>query len=963
MKPWPIVVLLAVPSLLQACAEPAPDQPQGLGLDIAPLTLEGIDFACYDVQVSAGLGEGRQVVWKKGTPEWTWLGHDQDLPPATGNPTAGDPDVDALCSDRYGYGPGGGLTYIGPCDAQADTSAAPGVQNDVTVWFDGLYTNDGESAAELGDWQDPCGEAGCTLSFDCVENRDTLVRFDFTVMRAAQQGFFDIAVNFEDIFCSAKVDCSYDADGAEPIELLFDADGNRAQTAVAALACTAGPGSDTGTVLHMNGVRVECGGEPVGTVALPQTCIGGEAFGLSVEMADQGDVLPSVWNLATGSWSPLPLPNGAYGGVVIESIDDETVVGLVVAAPFQGGAFTGRLAMWRKSAGARTLASVATGSDYAIDFIEGFGCFGTFASGWCLARADGQPGQNVRWDWTAGVIGAAAVIAYPPGGPFDNCGDIRYRDDGSTAMGVRQCYGPNNQSRTFAYFTSTGQYVELVPPTGTAAVPNPIQTELNGAVPIDSASGPGALGTVRFMDASLTVDRLIHWTWNGSAFVATEISADDLQIGLTLGNAFAIHQSADPAQYQLLTYDGTWKRYTGGFAVWTGGQYLAASRLQIDGHIPGFGVNGMVYGRYAVGTEIMRPFFAYVPINPTSPFIIGGQLASGLGFMPTAPGDVPTEDAEYLGQPSWLSGNTRTLRVHYAWNTAAGTSAYVWELSPSGIGAWEAVPYASLPADLEGVYSKFTTFASVVPRARLPRCEPLIGTRVIDESLVPVRWSWSPSANGDTATRLDLDLPGGGSGGPQPTTVDLDPTVEGQGYETPRPGEAVWQYSVYRGAEALRCGDASCNKIYWNTAVGFDATRPDCTLVVDATASPAPGLVDDHTPDNSAAWPIITMRVPLTGGSGEVLCRQNPLNGAGSGVTTTYTQSGEVVSFCHRFDGSTASSVEGCDWSPIDVPPPAGIGCVNDLDCDDQNDCTVDTCVANLCSYTVLDAPACRDSK
>ncbi len=57
------------------------------------------------------------------------------------------------------------------------------------------------------DFENPCAEAGdCVLSFPCVENEDVFVEFNITVMRDAEQGFFDIAVNFEDIFCSAKFD-------------------------------------------------------------------------------------------------------------------------------------------------------------------------------------------------------------------------------------------------------------------------------------------------------------------------------------------------------------------------------------------------------------------------------------------------------------------------------------------------------------------------------------------------------------------------------------------------------------------------------------------------------------------------------------------------------------------------------------------------------------------------------------
>jgi hypothetical protein len=71
----------------------------------------------------------------------------------------------------------------------------------------------------------------------CVENADVPVVFNLTVMRNARQGFFDIAVEFDDIFCSAKLDC-------RPA-FLHDGDGDRAATAIVAFACTAGENEDT----------------------------------------------------------------------------------------------------------------------------------------------------------------------------------------------------------------------------------------------------------------------------------------------------------------------------------------------------------------------------------------------------------------------------------------------------------------------------------------------------------------------------------------------------------------------------------------------------------------------------------------------------------------------------------------------------------------------------------------------
>ncbi|MFT7580424.1 MAG: hypothetical protein ACI9MR_002095, partial [Myxococcota bacterium] len=73
-----------------------------------------------------------------------------------------------------------------------------------------------------------------TLTKDvvCQENADVPVTFNVTLMRRAEQGFFDVAVNFRDIFCAAKLDCQ-DA-------FLHQPDGARGPTVIMAFACTTG---------------------------------------------------------------------------------------------------------------------------------------------------------------------------------------------------------------------------------------------------------------------------------------------------------------------------------------------------------------------------------------------------------------------------------------------------------------------------------------------------------------------------------------------------------------------------------------------------------------------------------------------------------------------------------------------------------------------------------------------------
>jgi len=203
----------------------------GIEVKVAPLTLPGIARACYDVLVQNGLGE---TVWARGVFGQQWP-----------------EDTTTLCSTQFGNGAGGDISYVGPCDADQPSHT-------VTLSVDGLYDVSGN---DIGEYVNPCPpNTPCTLPVLCAENADTPVTFNFTIMRAANQGFFDVAVNFDNIFCSAKVDCTYDTEGTEPIELLFDpATGERIQTAVVGFACTAGPGTDASTTLMMNDLRVTCG--------------------------------------------------------------------------------------------------------------------------------------------------------------------------------------------------------------------------------------------------------------------------------------------------------------------------------------------------------------------------------------------------------------------------------------------------------------------------------------------------------------------------------------------------------------------------------------------------------------------------------------------------------------------------------------------------------------------------------
>ena len=131
----------------------------------------------------------------------------------------------ALRSSAYGDG-AGALTYVAPCDASGDGAAT------VRLTLTSLYDADG-GEIDPASYENPTPLARSTT---CAPNADTPVRFDITLMRRAEQGFFDVAVAFSDIFCSAKFDCR--GEDGEPIALLHDPlTEARSTTMVMAFAC------------------------------------------------------------------------------------------------------------------------------------------------------------------------------------------------------------------------------------------------------------------------------------------------------------------------------------------------------------------------------------------------------------------------------------------------------------------------------------------------------------------------------------------------------------------------------------------------------------------------------------------------------------------------------------------------------------------------------------------------------
>lgn len=251
------LILAALPVLVLAC-ETYSDKGEAkangrIAVSTSALTLPGVSDVCYTLEVRNGAGE---VLWTQ-------------------------PDV---CSSRYGNGGGGDIAYVGPCDASES-------QNQVSLTLTGMTDT---NRAAITDFTNPCptGDA-CKRTVTCVENADTAVDFNLTVMRDAKQGFFDVAVSIDDIACSAKFDCATD--------LLSDPKtGERQPTAVLGFACT---GS---RALHMSDIVLVCdrsNGPPV-TITIDPSQGPGNYFTVSNQgSAPSGLRQVASWRTTTESSS------------------------------------------------------------------------------------------------------------------------------------------------------------------------------------------------------------------------------------------------------------------------------------------------------------------------------------------------------------------------------------------------------------------------------------------------------------------------------------------------------------------------------------------------------------------------------------------------------------------------------------------------------------------------------------
>jgi len=237
-----LVTVALLSALAVGCdAGAADDAPTAeLSVDIAALSLSGVGDVVWDVEVVNGAATPA-VVWQR-----------------------------RIASSGYGDG-AGSASYVGTCDADPTGDVS---LNTVRVWVVGVFAapvttvgsfasgGSGGVAGVALDFENPTELEPLSRSVRCVADGDVAVQFDVALMRPAEQGFFDIAVDFDDIYCSAKFDCCHaDAAGtacASDIALLHAADGGRDTTMVLGFACTAGPESGVETELYLDPLELDC---------------------------------------------------------------------------------------------------------------------------------------------------------------------------------------------------------------------------------------------------------------------------------------------------------------------------------------------------------------------------------------------------------------------------------------------------------------------------------------------------------------------------------------------------------------------------------------------------------------------------------------------------------------------------------------------------------------------------------
>jgi len=382
------------------------------------------------------------------------------------------------------------------------------------------------------------------------------------------------------------------------------------------------------------------------------------------------------------------------------------------------------------------------------------------------------------------------------------------------------------------------------------------------------------------------------WTFATGAWSGAEVTPG--QIMWINGNVVGIEGDVDGVAVDLVwrrTVMGAWDR-------WGASQFTSPPSV-VSGY-----ADGKLFG-LAGSTGSVKPWVALLPTNTSNIVMAELPLPSG------------TESADFAYVGKHLSASGLTLLYEARIVDGLTSSSLYTAYREDEIG-W----YARGLTDFAG--SRMTEASAIMTIAEeVQACGEMIGSAVdaVTHEQHAATWEIMRSATSAIAERY-----------PKPTafletgslvgdfqTVDLDPTIEGNAYASPT-NDPVWQYAIYKGDEALLCDGVPCQKVYWNTAIGFDPTVAGCHLIAEATAASDPGLIDGWTPA-ATTYPLITVDVLLTSTPDELnptvelLCHQNPLNGTDSGVQTTYTSVDLPEQLCYWFDGTTASSVTDCTWT------------------------------------------------
>ncbi|MCB9731974.1 MAG: hypothetical protein H6745_04995 [Deltaproteobacteria bacterium] len=267
----PLAAALAFVALAPAsCADggspTAAPAGSSLRVEVAPLSLPDVGDARYTLTVANSSG----TVWSR-----------------------------TITSSAYGDG-AGALSYVGPCEA--------GLPHTVTLDLEALFDTSG-AEIPASSWHDP---TPISRPAPCAPNADTPVTFDLTIARAASQGFFDVAIQLDDIFCSAKLDCVTGSPGDyHDLELLHRPDGGpRDLTAILGLACISATGGPTS--LYLDDLTISCDNLPdpilvdpsgLGLVDLdtaPSQNLDAYLFAASISRGGDGASSAAFWNVALG---------------------------------------------------------------------------------------------------------------------------------------------------------------------------------------------------------------------------------------------------------------------------------------------------------------------------------------------------------------------------------------------------------------------------------------------------------------------------------------------------------------------------------------------------------------------------------------------------------------------------------------------------------------------------------------